>query len=180
MIYGRVYSIRSHQTSDIYIGSTTQTLSQRLTDHRRDYKYFLNHNNHYMTSYEILKYGDEYIEVIYEGDFESKQSLKRKEGEYQREMKCVNKVIAGRTSQELFKIYYEKTKEHRTNYNHQYYDEHKEQILEHVTQYRNEHKDQISHRRKQKITCACGSVICIGAKQQHERSKKHLEYFNII
>ena len=35
---GFIYIIRSHQTTDVYYGSTIQPrLSQRLAEHRRDY-----------------------------------------------------------------------------------------------------------------------------------------------
>ena len=61
MVYGRVYTIRSHQTDDIYIGSTTQTLSQRMTDHRKNYKQYLDKKRNYITSYEIVQYEDAYI-----------------------------------------------------------------------------------------------------------------------
>ena len=72
MVYGRVYSIRSHQTIDIYIGSTTQTLSQRLTDHKR---YYTNGHTNYITSLEILKYEDAYIELLFEGDLNLKAKM---------------------------------------------------------------------------------------------------------
>ena len=38
MVFGRVYAIRSHQSTELYIGSTTQALSMQMARHRRDYK----------------------------------------------------------------------------------------------------------------------------------------------
>jgi hypothetical protein len=114
MVFGRVYSIRSHQTSDIYIGSTTQILCKRLSDHRRTYKSYLNGICGYVSSYEILPYEDAYIELIFEGEFESKYALMKKEGEYIREMDCVNKVIPGRTKQEYRDEHKDKAKEVET------------------------------------------------------------------
>ena len=40
-----IYTIRSHQTNKYYIGSTTQSLSRRLSEHIRDYKQHLSNNN---------------------------------------------------------------------------------------------------------------------------------------
>ncbi len=57
-----IYTIRSHQTNKYYIGSTTQSLSRRLTGHRKDYKRHLtNNDNEYTSSFEILQYSDYYI-----------------------------------------------------------------------------------------------------------------------
>ena len=79
MIHGLVYTIRSHQTTDIYIGSTTQAMSMRMAHHRRSHKNYLNQNFHYVTSFKILQYPDAYIELLFEGEFESKDALRKKE-----------------------------------------------------------------------------------------------------
>ena len=115
MVYGRVYSIRSHQTTDIYIGSTTQILCKRMSDHRSNYKKYLNGTFDYVSSFEILQYKDCYIELLFEGEFESKNALDRKEGEYQREMNCVNKNIAGRTPKERYEENKEKLLQKKKN-----------------------------------------------------------------
>ena len=115
-----------HQTTDIYIGSTTQILCKRMSDHRRDYKNYLNNSVNYITSYEILKHGDAYIEVLFEAEFESVDYLRKKEGEYIRELKCVNKNIAGRT----YKEWEEENKEKRSEQHKQYDKVHKQQIKE--------------------------------------------------
>jgi len=206
MVYGRVYSIRSHQTDDIYIGSTIQTLSQRMTDHRADYKQYLNKNPRYVTSYEILQYNDAYIELLFEGEFESRNALDRKEGEYQRSMDCVNKRIEGRTKQE----HYEDNKEEILVKNKQYYKENKPHILEQIKEYREKHHERLKIQKKKycedhpeeikarsaknyeknkekekkekrtKYTCVCGSILCKGEKARHERSKKHQAFIQCL
>jgi len=98
---GRIYCIRSHQTSKCYIGSTKQILCKRFTNHKTDYKSFLSGKRHdSITSFEILKYDDAYIELIEETEFESKSHMEKREGQLIREMDCVNKLIAGRTNAE--------------------------------------------------------------------------------
>jgi hypothetical protein len=161
MVYGRVYAIRSHQTTDIYIGSTEQILCKRMSDHRKVYNSFLNDKQGYITSYEVLKYEDAYIELIFEGEFESKDALRKKEGEYQRSMDCVNIRIDGRTQKEWQKQHYQK---------------HKEEIKKKSIQHYEENKDTILKRYSKKFTCECGGCFTHGNKSTHEKTKKHLEY----
>ena len=74
---GKIYSIRSHQTDLIYIGSTIETrLSARLSKHRSDYKRYIMSGkfNYYVSSFEILKYNDAYIELIEEVENISKMN----------------------------------------------------------------------------------------------------------
>ena len=113
---GKVYAIRSHSTDKVYIGSTIETLSSRMSKHRYDFKH-----NHGVTSSEILKFNDCYIELICDYPCERKEQLDRKEGEYIRQYKdkCVNRSIAGRTNKEWVEV----NKEQILNQKKQYYDD---------------------------------------------------------
>jgi hypothetical protein len=98
---GKIYSLRSHQTDEIYIGSTINTLTKRFHDHKKSYKRFMNGKIiKYTTSYKIIPYEDCYIELIENFPCNSKAELERKEGEHIRATQCLNKRIAGRTLQE--------------------------------------------------------------------------------
>jgi hypothetical protein len=81
-ITGRIYKITSPQTDTVYIGSTTQTLQKRLSKHKSDYKQYQNGKVNYISSYEILKYGDAKIELIDENKYETMTELQYKEREY--------------------------------------------------------------------------------------------------
>jgi hypothetical protein len=172
MVYGRVYVIRSPQTTDIYIGSTEKKLYERLSKHQTDYKRYLLDKMNYVSSFELLKYEDAYIELIYEGEFENTSALERKEGEYQRSMECVNKHIAGRTHKE----WREENKEYKAEFLKKWRDENKEYIAEHNKQNYEKNKEQIAEKNKQKYTCDCGSILCVGSTFLHIKTKKHLEY----
>ena len=187
MVYGRVYSLRTHQSPNIYIGSTTQILCKRMSDHRKDYKRFLNTSAEYVSSYEIIRYEDAYIELIFEGEFESVNALRKKEGEYQREMDCVNKNIAGRTAEE----YREDNKEKIAQHSHEYYEKNKERKLEYALQYRENHKEEmkpylkqwyemnkekVKKQKQKKVNCECGSSICISDIRKHERTERHQNF----
>lgn len=184
MVYGRVYSIRSHQTSEIYIGSTTQILCKRMSDHRNDYVQYLNKNRNFVSSFEIMQYNDAYIELLFQGEFESGDFLRKKEGEYIREMDCVNKNIAGRTKQEyrvenreycleLQKNWYDKNKERHAKTCKNWRDTNKEYIATHNKNKYNENKDKIRNKAKQKFTCECGSICGLGDKSKHIKTQKH-------
>ena len=100
---GKIYSIRSYQTENIYIGSTIQKLSKRLSKHKTDYKSWKDGKHNYVTSFEILKYDDYYIELIEEYNCKSKMELEKREGEIIRQHNnTVNKIIVGRTKKEHY------------------------------------------------------------------------------
>jgi len=98
----KIYAIRSHQTNDVYIGSTVERLSARMSKHRYDYKkYSAGQGRSYVSSYEILKYPDAYIELLKNLKCLCKDELLREEGKLIRSTdNCVNKNIAGRTIKE--------------------------------------------------------------------------------
>jgi hypothetical protein len=123
---GKIYTIRSYQTDRFYIGSTCNSLSKRLHGHRGNYNKYKNGKQNYMTSYEIMQYDDNYIELLELCPCSSNMELHRREGELIRQHdNCVNKVIAGRTHKE----YYEENKEHLSSLHKEYYERNKERLL---------------------------------------------------
>ena len=102
--HGKIYTIRSFQTDKFYIGSTNhKTLSQRLSKHKGCYKFWLkDKDNGYMTSFEILKYDDCYIELLELYPCNLKSELHKREGELIRLHKdsLVNNNIPSRTCKE--------------------------------------------------------------------------------
>jgi hypothetical protein len=105
-IIGRIYKIVSSECDGCYIGSTTQELSARFRMHKCDYKAYLDGHPNYLTSFEVIKFVDASIELIHEGVFDSKEDLRRLEGEMIKTTpNTVNKNIAGRTQPESKKQY---------------------------------------------------------------------------
>ena len=138
----KIYAIRSHQTEQIYIGSTTQPL----------YKRFHRHKTMYCSSKEIMKYPDCYIELLENYACSDKNELHRREGELIRLHNCVNKNIAGRTPVE-YKV------------------DNKDFLFARDKQYREDNKQKIT----EKYNCFCGGKYINSHKQEHFKSKKHLE-----
>ena len=40
-------------------------------------------------------------------------------------------------------------------------------------QHYEKHKDEVNKKLREKYTCPCGSVICVGERWSHEKTKKH-------
>jgi len=92
----KIYKLWSPQTDEVYIGSTTQPLSKRMAQHRMKYKRYKAGKYHYITSFNIMKYGDVRIELICECPCDNADPG-AVEGKYIREVNCCNKKIEGRT-----------------------------------------------------------------------------------
>ena len=142
-----IYSIRSPHTVNYYIGSTTQKLCKRFSDHNINYKAYLKGTGGFTTSFKILELGDAYIELLEEINCDNRNQLEKREGELIREHKnnCVNKYIAGRTKKE-YKI---DNIESIKAINKQYKIDNKESILKQNKQYRTDNNDKIKEQQKQ-------------------------------
>jgi hypothetical protein len=111
---GKIYSIRCRNDDTlIYIGSTTQKLTERLAQHRRQ------SNKHSKRLYECVNgnWTDWYIELYEECPCNNKQELDKKEGEIIRQIGNLNKNIAGRTRKEYRDENKEIIKEYTKLYN---------------------------------------------------------------
>ena len=169
---GYIYSICSHQSKDIYIGSTEQELSTRLSWHMRDYNMWIKINKQYCTSYEIIKYGDAYIELIIEVDVEDTSKLRKIEGEYQLKMECVNKNIAGRT----YKEWYETNKEYISKYHKLYYTDNCDKILDYQKKYRDENIEKIKNRAKKYRDTHCEQIKNEQNKYYQDNAEQRRNY----
>jgi len=105
---GKIYTIRSLSSPDIYVGSTIQSLAVRMGGHRKAYV----QNKVLGKNKEIVKDISEWkIELHELYPCNTKQELHCREGEVIREIGTLNKCIAGRTHQERYREYKDKVKE---------------------------------------------------------------------
>jgi hypothetical protein len=137
---GQIYALRSYQSDDVYIGSTTMPLSKRKCNHVSDYKkYKAGTRKGTITSFKLCELPDMYIELVEKYPCDNKQELERREGQIIRETECVNKRIAGRTAKEYrtenkedikvrHKTYRDANKDKIKKQNHDYYAENKEDV----------------------------------------------------
>lgn len=169
---GKIYTLRSHQTDDIYIGSTIQPLSVRLGGHKRAYKNHKDGKYQYDVSFNILDHGDAYIELLENYPCNDKNELTRREGELIRQINCINKDVVRKTEEER--------KQRRKEQIQRYRIEHKEQMAEQRKQYKEKNKQKIMEQRNQKNTCQCGGRYTSTNKSQHIKTKKHRDYIKNI
>ena len=140
---GKIYTIRSFQTEKYYIGSTNhKTLSQRLSKHKGNYREWLkDKNDSYITSFEILKYDDCYIELLELYPCNLKAELHKREGELIRLHKdsLVNRCIPCRTGKQFRADNKEKIKQ----YQQLYYIDNADKIKQNQQQYRGDNADKM-------------------------------------
>jgi hypothetical protein len=173
----KIYAIRSYQTDDVYIGSTTQPLSKRIGEHRNDKKKYDVGKTNFVTSFKLLEHPDAYIELIELFPCNTKEELHKREGEIIRNTEhCVNKCIPGRTMQE-WRI---ENKEKLQEQNKQYYKSKKGKIFNRnkCKKYYKENKQKISEISAQKIKCECGKEVRKMYIATHKKSEKHQKLMN--
>jgi len=185
---GKVYQIWSVHTEQVYVGSTTQKLSQRMTKHRLDYKSYLEGKRGYVSSFEILDLGDVKIELIENFPCNSKEELRAREGFYIRKENCVNKRIAGRTKKEYLKEHPEKVRESAKKYREEnpdkvreqdrkYREKNPEKVKERNRKYREENPEKERERCRiksaKRVRCSCGSSVTYGSLSKHRKTQKH-------
>lgn len=107
----KIYKIWSPSKNICYYGSTIQTISQRLGEHKCRYKKYKNGlTKNYVSSFLVLECEDYKIELVEEYPCNNKEQLLKKEGEYIRNNKCINKHITSRTKQEYYNEHKEENK----------------------------------------------------------------------
>ena len=173
-----IYTIRSPSIDKYYIGSTTQKLCKRFSDHKNNYKLYLKGACKFVTSYKLLELGDAYIELLEEMNCDNKTQLEKREGELIREHinNCVNKYISGRTQKE----YQKDNKEEITKQRRQYTIEHAKEKSLYDKKFAIDNKEMIDTYRTQPFTCECGSTVQLCTKARHNKTKKHIAFINTI
>ena len=186
---GQIYTLRSKSRPDlVYVGSTCNPLRKRLYQHRSNFKAWQEGRFAYLTSFEIFKIGDAYIEWLEDFPTDSKKKLNRREGEIIRNMECVNQCIAGRTKKEwtaenkehvkeLYRNYYEANKEKVQKVNKVWAEHNKQKVQQYHKQYRQDNKEALKAKKEQKVTCECGAMISHANILRHYQTPKHIEWF---
>ena len=147
----KIYKLWSPQGEDdeVYYGSTCNDLRFRKSQHKSK-----NHNCKSKILFE--NYDDVRIELVEDYPCNNKQELNKKEGEFIKNNKCLNKVIPDRTKQEWYednkekitkqtKEWIEKNKEKLTEYRKEYYQNNKE----HISKWIKNNRDKINETQKE-------------------------------
>ena len=142
---GKIYCIYNYINDDVYIGSSCQSLSKRMAEHRSAKEF--SKMKHYKLYQAMKEHGAEnfYIELYEEYPCENKEQLRKREGEVIRLMGTLNSRIAGRTRYEYRKDNKDEIKEKRDKY----IEENREAINERKRQTYYENRDEILQRQKE-------------------------------
>ena len=149
---GKIYKILNSENDDVYIGSTCQKLSKRMTNHRTNAKRGINH----LLYQKMRDIGENkfYIELVEEYPCSSLEQLNKREGEWIREMATLNEKVAGRTKQEYAndnreiknqkaREHYQENREQEIERSRNNYQRDRERINERHKKYNEEHKEEI-------------------------------------
>ena len=198
---GKIYRITDIGYHTFYYGSTIQSLSDRMFDHKSKYKMWKHGTTTSHTRvYDIFdEYGHENcnIELVELFPCETKDELLKREGYYIQNNECVNKIIAGRTQKEWTEqnkerlkqntllrkdIIRERMQEYRMKHKDrlknmitEWRAENKDRIKEHDKKYRELHRDEINANQRCLVICEiCGTSHVRNGRARHKRKKKHM------
>ena len=132
---GKIYKIVDNTNNNVYIGSTIQTLPQRLGTHR---------HRKTCKSRLIINNGDYNIILIENYPCESKEQLELRERYFIKNNECINKIIPGRSRKE----YNEDNKEYISKQKKEYREKNKEYVLKYEKNYRENNKEKIKEKRE--------------------------------
>ena len=186
---GKIYCIRNYMSSDIYVGSTTQTLSKRMEKHRSDAKRGVKGKCKLYQTMNEIGIANFYIELIEYHKCNNKEELFKKEGEWIRKMATLNGQIQGRTPEQ----YRTDTVEQKREYDKQRREDKREELSEqqkvkyqnkkeHYKQKSSENyynnKEAIREKNNAKCACECGVIYSYGNRLRHFNSKHHKNFLN--
>jgi hypothetical protein len=140
---GKIYRIVCNETGEQYIGSTTQTLAQRLSHH-------VSHKN--CMSSKIIYRGNYEIILIEECPCENKNQLLRKERHFIETLDCINIMKPAQTNDErLGKLreYYKNNKETQLKQSKECYKINRVKKIEYQQKYTSDNKDDIKKTQKE-------------------------------
>ena len=144
---GFIYRIYDNTNGNVYYGSTFQGVSQRIADHRSNYKQYLKGKCRNVKSFDIFKNGDYDYSIIEEVECESKYKLHNRERFYIENNECINKYIPNRTNKEYYEDNKDKIKEYREDnkdktqeYQKMYYEANKDKYKEHYKDNKDKYK----------------------------------------
>jgi glycine cleavage system aminomethyltransferase T len=61
---GKIYKLVSHHTDKVYIGSTVNSLCNRLAAHKAQYKLHLKGKGKYLNEFELFKLGEDDVKIF--------------------------------------------------------------------------------------------------------------------
>ena len=188
---GKIYKIVSDDPNitDVYIGSTTSTLSKRFVCHKSK---FINKTGYCSSQKLFALYGVElfHIELIENYPCKNITELRIREQHHLDTTECINEARAYTSKEQRTankKYYGEQFRklfpEKKALKNKLYQQEHPEQYKAYQHQYRQEHEEELKayfkaryeQKKNTEVICECGCVSNLQNIKRHRKSKKHAE-----
>lgn len=139
----KIYKLYSRYfPEDIYWGSTTRSLSQRLANHVYDFERWKKGRFNYCSSYKIINYGNYVIELVENFPCTNKDEQQQRERYWIDNNPHVN-IVRLRTPQEQQQEYYQANKETILEKHKEYYENNKEKISIKKKEWAKENKDKM-------------------------------------
>lgn len=139
----KIYTLRNKTDNTlVYVGSTVEKLSARFSKHKSDRKTSI--SNYILNPDNKSNWDEWYIELYELYPCSSKEELKQREGQIQREIGTINTRIENRTREE----WYEQYKETKKEYDKNRYEDNKEIIAEKAKIYREKNKEKLAISKK--------------------------------
>ena len=149
---GKIYRIRSKNCPDVYIGGTIQSLLKRYQSHNRDFRRYLKcDTNNYVSSFEILAWGDDTIELIEDFPCNTRKNLEEREKYWiQQEDCCINinnqhRTVPNYYNSEASKKYRDTHKDIIKQHQKLYYQLNREKLIAYSTKYIKKQPDREKH-----------------------------------
>ena len=102
---GRIYRVSAPSFgSQIYVGSTRNTLSFRLMSHKCQLRKWERGKGRYVTSFALVGLADCTIDLIEEAEYQDLQHLRDREAYWIERLPCVNRNVPGRSPAESTRI----------------------------------------------------------------------------
>ena len=151
---GKIYKLWSKNHSLCYYGSTVLTLAERMAQHRSS------HNK--CTSKQIIDAGEAVIELVEDYPCMNKEELEEKEGDVMLADwdGCVNVNVAGATR--------------RAGGEKEYKKKYRKENPEKFKEYKKKAKEE-----REKEICFCGGCFTKKTKEEHLKSKEHLDFVDL-
>ena len=176
---GQIYKIVDVGFNKCYIGSTCESLSQRMVRHRVCYKSFLKGTSGRMRSFDLFdEYGIENCKIVWIEDYpcESRKQLEAREGYYIENTDCVNRCQLGRTRAEYSKLYREKYPEQVKEAKKKCHFNNPDKQKKRSSKYYQKHKEHIEQKASEPVKCECGLICRKDSLTRHRKCKRHQDY----
>lgn len=180
---GKIYKIVSENTDKVYYGSTCNILSKRLSQHRKNYKCYLNGKYNFVSSFNVIEHGNAKIYLVEEFPCNNKMELEKRERYHIEHNECVNMIIPSRSRKEWvkdnkthLKEYHKKWRDGNTEYKEKRNVYNRERRKDPKVKQREYELAKANKKANELIECGCGNTYKHNKRARHLKTKIHMKF----